>query len=395
MALFSVSGTCPICYDFFDDAVLCKDGFCYCRSCIIEWSEKHDGKWPSPITRQSYRGHPVLRTDVERNCLAREARRAAFMQAIEEHPEDPLKALEALAATHGHKPLILDSDCLKILSLNHPVLQESPYIFLAAAVRARCLDALPFDVLAKVLRLDRKNSTAPLLKLSIFTQLLSHCCTQLGRLESDGSAQEGYREAILSLREHVLWRASFADAVHVPLDRVLEKGEDKDFFAGYYFRDWNDLDGEMLVYLQGTGLENVRKYLLIPLRSDAERGTHEASVTTRLTLNKSAAQWPWGAAFSSEEPLEQNPRFWSEKRGLPPFPDSEGSLSEEEITFDVPTLSGCECLFEQLPKHLPSGFTHHPLLSCSEHVHELNALRLEVLDALSPPQTEVKKRRLS
>jgi hypothetical protein len=383
-ATMAVTSRCPICCDVFNDAVLAKDGFCYCRGCIVGWAEGYasDRKWASPITRELFSGHPVLRSDVERSCVARELRRAQLLAALEEEGEDAAAALEALDASQEGRPLLDATHCLRILQRNHVVLYESPYVFLAVAYRARCLEGLPLSFLQEVLRLDRHGVCVPLLKMSVLRELFGHYCAacrsppEAGR---DGAAAETVRQ----LEKHLFWRAGARDAVEVPLDRILEKGEDKGDLAGLYCRDWSSSCETLLTFVNGNGVDSLRRYLLVPLQSDASRGAYEKPSVTRVALSRKEAELAsFQVRFASEEDLPEEAGYWRARRGGLPFPDSRGASDTEEETEETPMLGGCDCLFEKPPRHLPVGFKYHSYVPCPEHLHELNAMRLEALDAL-------------
>ena len=387
-----VSCHCPICWDIYDDAVLAKDGFSYCRTCIVEWAETHAGmKWPSPMTMEMFGGHPVLRTDIERNCAARERRREKLLASLEEVDVSAPKVLEALEASHAGKPLLGESHCLRILEKNHCSLYESPYVFLTVAYRGRCLDAFPLEQLKQVLHLDRRGVCVPLLKISVIRDLLEHYCRKL----REASSEEGLPEILQLLKDHIFWRARCVDAVEVPLDRALEKGRDKQELAGIYYRDWSDLDESALVFINGNGTEATRKYLIVPLQSDTQRGSYEKQLSTRIALSRDEAILSgFSMTFQSEEELPVDASLWRSRRGGLPFPDSRGSSDSEEETWETPVLEGCGALFERPPSRLPHGFKYHVRLSCMEHVHELNQVRLEVLDAVTNSSCHpVKKQR--
>lgn len=394
-----VTCRCPICCDVFDDAVLAKDGFCYCRGCIVSWVEGYasDRKWASPITRELFSGHPVLRSDVERNCAARELRRTQLLSALEEDGEDAATALQALDASQEGRPLLDATHCLRILQRNHAVLYESPYVFLAVAYRAKCLDGLPLSFLQEVLRLDRHGVCVPLLQMSVLRDLFSHHCSVCRREEEGGSMHGSSAATVRQLEQHLFWRAAARDAVEVPVDRILEKGEDKRDLAGLYCRDWGSSFSceTQLTFVSGDGVEKLRRYLLVPLQSDATRGAYEKPSVTRVALSRRESELAcFQVRFASEEGLVEEASYWRLRRGGLPFPDSRGASDTEEETTDTPVLGGCDCLFEKPPRHLPLGFKYLSYVACSEHRHELNAVRLEALEALGDgaPRLQAPKR---
>ena len=393
-ATMEVSSRCPICCDFYNEAVLAKDGFSYCRGCIVEWAEVYgsDRRWASPITRELFSGHPVLRADVERNCVARELRRAQLVASLEGDDSDASEALQALDASQEGNPLLDSTHCLRILQQNHSVLYESPYVFLAVAYRAGSLDGLPSSFLREVLRLDRHGVRVPLLKMSVVKAVFSHYCKAL----MQGSRESYVEELVHQLEKHLFWRAGHRDAVEVPVDRILEKGEDKRDLAGFYYRDWVCAPESTLTFITGNGVESLRRYLFVPLQSDASRGAYEKPSVTRVALSRQESELPSSQIrFASEEPMREDADYWRARRGGLPFPDSRGMSDTEEETEETPMLGGCDCLFEKPPLHLPIGFKYHTYVPCLEHLHELNAIRLEALDALgwTPPLQAVKRQR--
>lgn len=387
----SVSSLCSICWDIYDDAVLAKDGFCYCRACIVEWAQSHNNsKWPSPITREEFSGHPVLRTDVERNCVARELKRAEVVASLEEDPTDAARALQALSAVQGGRPVLDHTHCLRLLQQSHPVLHESPYVHLAVVHRAGCLELLPVSCLKELLRLDRHGISVPLLQIRVLKDLFQTCCAKVREAGPSDAAAAGLMRAVL---DHLTWRVEFRDAVDVPEDRVLEKGEDKKHLAGRYCRDWSVADRNTLVYLRGNGVDSCRQYLFVPLQSDGSRGTCERILSTRLALSRNEESWPpFSVRFSSEEVLVEGVDYWRARRGGLPFPDSRGLSDTEEESAEMPMLAGCEGLLEKPPRHLPIGFEYRAAVVCEEHVHELNALKLAAAQAMDHQDTHALKR---
>lgn len=386
-----VSSICSICWDIYDDAVLAKDGFCYCRACIVEWAQSHNNnKWQSPITRETFSGHPVLRTDVERNCVARELKRAEVVASLEEDPTDAARALQALSVVLGGRPVLDHTHCLRLLQQRHPVLHESPYVHLAVAHRAGCLESLPIECLKELLRLDRCGVSIPLLQISVLKDLFQMYCAKVRETSPPDAAAAGLMRMTL---DHLVWRVETRDAVDVPENRVLEKGEDKKHLAGLYCRDWSVPDAETLVYLRGNGVDSCRKYLLIPLQSDSSRGTCERILSTRLALSRTEETWaPFSVRFNSEEVLIEDFDYWRARRGGLPFPDSRGLSDTEEESVEMPMLAGCEGLLEKVPRHLPIDFEYRTSVACEEHVHELNALKLAAVQALDPEITQALKR---
>lgn len=387
----SVSSLCSICWDIYDDAVLAKDGFCYCRACIVEWAQSHNNtKWPSPITREAFSGHPVLRTDVERNCVARELKRAEVVASLEEDPTDAARALQALSAALGGRPLLDHTHCLRLLQQSHLVLRESPYVHLAVAHRAGCLELLPFECLQELLRLDRRGISVPLLQISVLKDLFQTYCAKVREAGPPDAAAACLMRMTL---DHLVWRVETRDAVDVPEDRVLEKGEDKKHLAGRYCRDWSAPDRDTLGYLRGNGVDSCRQYLFVPLQSDGSRGTCERILSTRLALSRNEETWPpFSVRFSSEEVLVEDIDYWRARRGGLPFPDSRGLSDTEEESVEMPVLAGCEGLLEKAPRHLPIGFEYRTSVVCEEHVHELNALKLAAVQAQDPQVTQALKR---
>ena len=357
-----VDGHCPICRDFYDDAVLARDGFAYCRECILQWAGHGERSWKSPRTNEVVEGHPVLRVDVERNCAAKESRRKELLEGMCEDAE----VLQALDVTHCHVPLLGKTDCEKLLW--HPVILTSPYVHLALAYRAAAISELPIDVVKEVCRLDRCAVTVPLLEMSILAALLKEairrCDAQCG--EEDVALLE-------QVKEHLLWRGRARDAIEIPADRThLER------LSGIYHRDWHALDTKSILFVKGNGLREPRYHLVVPLLSDLSRGCCEKPLKTCIYAEASLTtvgdeDCTLHAAFSSEVPLRRDGCHWRSRRGGLPFPDSRGGTDSEDEDWEEKATQGCACLFEQAVKHLPQGFVYHRHHEDEDHWFELMA----------------------
>jgi len=253
-----VESRCPICRDFYDDAVLVRDGFAYCRACILQWAGYGLKDWRSPRTNESIGGHPVLRTDVERNCAAKALRKKELLENPNLQDEECI--LRALDATHCGAPLLEKSDCDQFLW--HPVILTSPYAHLAIAYRAGSMESLPSQIIHEVCRLDRRAVRVPLLDMEIVTTLLREAVRRCALFDEDDVV------LLKRVKEHFHWRGKARDAIEVPAERTaLEK------LVGFYYRDWTSVDHNSVVFIKGRGVRDARYHLRVPLVSDQTRGS--------------------------------------------------------------------------------------------------------------------------
>jgi len=316
---------CIVCRELFDDPVLARDGFAYCRACIVRWV---DGAqcWTSPRTNERFEGAPVLRGDVERTCRAREARLAELRS---KDPEEAAR-LAAEAVWLG-RPLAPPRDCARLLDG-----AASPYLKLELALRAGRLPQLDAEVLQELCRLDRAWSRAPLLEMGALAALLHEARRRVEAFEEPA-------RLLLELRDHFSWRASFCDAVEVPECRTSHAAA-----RGLYYRAWTQRDLRCVVFLKPGAR------LTVPLRSNRARGVAEPQLLTQLELTPPGGPAALVGCFSSEdrEQLPVDPvRAW---RGAPPFPDSSGDSDEEEGP-----VPACASVFQRPLAHLPLHFLYH------------------------------------
>jgi len=358
-----IDGHCSICRDFYDDAVLARDGFAYCRECILQWAGHGERSWKSPRTNEVVEGHPILRGDVERNCAAKESRRKELLAGMQEDAG----VLLALDATHCGITLLGKSDCEKLLW--HPVILRSPYVHLAIAHRAAAFSELPSDVMRELCRLDRCAVTVPLLEMSVIVALLKE---SIRRCDSSHCAEEEV-SLLKHVKAHLLWRGRARDAVEIPSDRThLQK------IAGYYHRDWRSVDEKSLLFVKGNGIREPRYHLVVPLLSDLSRGSCESPLKTCVYAEASLTtvvddNCTLHAAYSSEIPVKRDACHWRSRRGGLPFPDSRGGDDSEEEDWGEKASEGCVGLFEKIVRHLPQGFVYHRHRVDEDHWFELMA----------------------
>jgi hypothetical protein len=342
---------CVVCRDLYQEPVLARDGFAYCRACIVRWVGS-SSSWTSPRSNERCEGRPVLRGDVERDCLAREARLAELRGKPAQEALGP--ALEQLWCG---RPLAPPAECLRLLRDLPGGL--SPHAELELASGAGSLRCLGAETLRRLCDLDRRCRFVPLLQMSALTALL-----QEARRRCQEGEEAGARELLLRLRCHLLWRASFTDAVEVPPSRVAAPG-----LAGVYYREWQQRDARRLTFLKAA-FPQAR--LSVPLESNWERGTAEETLFTRLEALPRSEDAEV-VAFESECLDELPPKdvLWSARRGVPPFPDSRGGESDED---DLVTKEPqCARTMQRALLFLPRHFAYH---SCRpDDAHREAALR--------------------
>jgi hypothetical protein len=339
---------CVICRDLYDQPVLARDGFAYCRACIVRWVGS-SSCWTSPRSNERYEGRPTLRGDVERACLAREARLAELRAK---------SAREALTAVLEQlccgRPLAPPAECRRLL---RDLTDLNPHEELELVFGAGSLRKLSAESLRQLCDLDRRCRLVPLLEMSVVTALLQ----EARRRCQEGGGGAGARELLLRLRKHFLWRASFTDAVEVPASRVSQEG-----LSGVYFRDWQQQKAGRLTFLK-SAFPQAR--LSVPLESNRERGTAEETLFTHLALLSGEES----AAFESEcsEELPARDALWGARRGVPPFPDSRGGDSDEDDL--VTRAPQCVRTMQRGLLFLPRHFGYH---SCRpDEAHREAALR--------------------
>jgi len=357
-----LDSNCSICRDYYNDAVLARDGFAYCRTCILHWAGNGERSWKSPRTNELIEGHPVLRSDVERNCAAKELRKEELLENMLEDGA----VLHALEASHCGVPLLGKSDCEKLLW--HPVVLISPYVHLAIAYRASCISELPSNIIHEVCRLDRCAVTVPLLEMTVVIALFREAVRRCEAL--------GGEESILLLKQikaHVLWRGKASDAIEIPAERAhLPK------VVGHYHRDWRLVNRNSLVFVKGTGIREIRHHLLVPLISDFTRGSCESPLTTCIYADASFLtvpneECPLKCVYSSEILVTRDGYHWRSRRGGLPFPDSRGNQDSDEEDMMDKVSHGCCFLFEKPVRHIPIGFVYHIHRVQDDHWFELMA----------------------
>jgi hypothetical protein len=355
-----IESRCPICRDFYDDAVLVRDGFAYCRLCILQWAGYGHKDWRSPRTNECIGGHPVLRTDVERNCAAKALRKKELLEI--QNLQDEECILRALDATHCGAPLLEKSDCDQFLW--HPVILSSPYAHLAIAYRAGSVESLPSQIIHEVCRLDRRAVMVPLLDMEIVATLLREAVRRCALFDDDDVM------LLKRVKEHFHWRGKARDAIEVPAERTaLEK------LVGFYYRDWISVDHNSVVFIKGRGVRDARYHLRVPLVSDQTRGSCELPFRTCVfadaSFSKTPDECPLLTAYSSEVPLKRDASYWRARRGGLPFPDSRGAEDTEDEDWEEKMPEGCAAIFEKTLHHLPHGFVYHRRRDDDDHFFEL------------------------
>ena len=360
-ALFShmeIESHCPICKDLYEDAVLARDGFAYCRACIVQWAGRGERRWKSPRTNEYFEGHPILRRDVERDSAAKVLRKQELLAAM----QGDMDVLDALDASHCGVPLLEKVDCERLLW--HSTVQMLPYVHLSVALRAGALAELRTDVLQEVCRLDRRAVCVPLLEMAVVVTLVREVVRR---------CEEG-RESLPLLQElktHLAWRNEVRDAVDVPLTRTNLEG-----LAGLYHRSWRPSDGTSVLFVKGDGIVATRRYLDVPLLNGSSRGACETPIKTKLHADASFimdAECMAPATYSSEVPLRPDALHWRTRRGALPFPDTRGDHETDDEDWSEHVILGCAGLFEEQLRHLPFGFEYHRRSLTEDHRYELLA----------------------
>lgn len=340
--------TCVICQDLYEDPVLAKDGFCYCRACIFQWTGRAES-WRSPRSNEQCEGWPVLMRDVERACLAHQAKLARLRSL---HPEASLGA--ALGLGREGRPVALPSDCARLLEL---LPGAEAYARLELAYRAGLLDRLSDEELLEACRRDRRCVRFPLLPGDVVEGLVS---------EAARRCRWGAGPKILArARRHFLWRASFTDAIEVPQERLEPLGLRR--YAGLYLRAWGQGDGAFLTFEKS---QPPRATLRVPLSSNRDRGSAEALLHT--LLQPEEVQEITKFASETDEVLPCPSVLWESRRGRPPFPDSRGGETDEEDEASTPSFS-CLATMQRALSFLPVDFRYRP------HVLRTGLLPLHLL----------------
>jgi len=337
---------CAICRELFDDPVLARDGYAYCRLCIIRWA-KHS-PWLSPRTNERIEGTCVLRSDIERGCLAREAR---LHELRERCRFDGLDEALALGATVRHldRPLLPAPDCAQLLGRALEAAgcgwEPHPYVLLELAWRGGALAQLPVEVFHRLCRQDRNGVRLPLLSKDVLVALATEGARRLETLSCEAALA-----AVLAVKAHLVWRAGFGDAVEVPAHRTLHA-----CFVGVYHRDWAQAAPDFLTFTKPAG-PGPEARLRVPLVPQDTRGSAEAPLSTGL---ETCEEPSLTAYYTSEVDVqaENGPGLERLCRGVLPFPDSRGGETDEEdesATAPQPLL-----VLQRSVVYLPHSFRYH------------------------------------
>ena len=334
--------TCVICHQLYKEPVLARDGFCYCRSCILSWVDSVD-RWISPLSNEYFEGWPVLREDVERACLVQQAR----LDELRLLPADEALPL-ALEETYNGRPAAPPDVCSRLLS---ELACLTPHEELELAHRAGLLENLSSERIVDVCARDRRCVRVPLLEMSVVLALLREASRRC-RSDRDSSP-------LLEVREHFCWRSGFSDAVEIPASRVSREG-----FSGTYLRTWEQRDVRYLIF-EKAGQPAAR--LKVPLRSNRDRGVAEDRLHTHVEFCDTEIFGGEHTLFASEseEGLPPADEVWRARRGpLPPFPDSCGGESDDEEALAVETP--CAVTMQRSLRHLPCQFAYRPHVAARE-----------------------------
>jgi len=333
--------TCVICHELYKEPVLARDGFCYCRRCIICWVDSID-RWTSPLSNESFEGWPVLREDVERACLVQQARldELTLLPADEALPR-------VLEETYNGRPAAPPDVCSRLL---RQLACLTPHEELELAYRAGALQDLSSQLIVDACARDRRCVRVPLLDMSVVLELLREACRRC-RSDRDSSP-------LLEVREHFCWRSGFSDAVEIPFSRVACEG-----FAGTYLRAWQQRDARYLLF-EKAGKPAAR--LKVPLLSNRDRGIAEDRLHTYVEFSDSEVFGAEQTLFASEcdDGLPAPDEVWMARRACPPFPDFCGGESDDELALAVETP--CAATMQRALRHLPCQFVYHSHVAVAE-----------------------------
>jgi len=363
----SMDLVCSICREFFDDPVLARDGYAYCRSCIVRWTDRRE-EWLSPRTNERIEGHGVLRGDVERSCLARDAR----LKELEERCEsDSLCIVLTLAATarYQNRPLLPPSNCeelvMKCLAAEAYGWEPDVYLMLELAHRGGALSQLSIYHFASICRRDRWAVGIPLLRKDV---LVSLALEGAKRLHNDADSYTA--DVLQTLKTHLIWRTSFSDGIEIPTSRTMH-----DAMAGLYLRDWQQPSPHHVSYTKwstATQPHGMASRLTVPLERQCMRGSAESPLMTKLESCEIPA---FKSHYRSEVELVDIVNFDRHSRGSIPFPDSRGGDTDDEDSED--TIAQPLTILQNQILFLPRGFIYH--IHCNDECHKDDIIR-----ALSP-----------
>ena len=371
---------CSICRDLFDDAVLARDGFPYCRGCIVQWAGHGERGWRSPRTNEAHEGHPVLRGDVERDCRARELRLAQAMCDLERDPDGVGGALDL---THAGLPLLGRGECSMLVW--HAKVLGAPYLQLAALWRAELLELLPDESLRELCRMDRHCVRLPLLEMEVLRRLLREAVRRC-RQERD----EEHAQLLHLVKDHFCWRANVTDAVELPPSALYSHRNCRPGTEGLYYRAWLQSCPQRLLFVKGQAVNERRVFLSVPLRSDRLRGACEAPFLTRLSHEPPRAREPVVqeeeesllSCFASEALLTPDSGHWRRRRGGLVFPDSRGAGESDDEDWEETAPEGCSAVLQRQLRHLPRGFLYHASLEDTAHYYEQKAELAAAMEVL-------------
>jgi len=212
---------CPICREVFNDPVVCRDGYAYCRLCIGMWIDTRSSSWRSPMTNQFLTMPALLVPDRRRAGVAREQLRQTLRDSYVLTGTD---IVQIATARFGLSALFEAQDCrlaLESLLQDTSAIGETffPHIALELAWRSRRLDDYPLDAVEELCRHEREESSWPLIQRGVLHEL----ALSVAKRFVNQPAQRTARIASLLLN-HCTWRGSITDGVLVPAHRLVGQG---------------------------------------------------------------------------------------------------------------------------------------------------------------------------
>ena len=320
-----------ICREIYEDPVLARDGFPYCRGCIVRWAGD-EFSWISPRTNERIEGRPVLHADAERSILARDAK----LEELRCRPAG--SALVAfLESSWQGKPMISPGDCRNLLAeLSGSV---SPYSELELALRGGMLSLVDGEVLVEACRLDRVSVSKPLLQMEVITTILreaaKRCRTRpLSSLAVECLQGKQRRDDLRAVLSHFRWRCEHSDCLVLASNRSPADRRLVPFQGGVFYRDWEQPDSRELRFSKTSTPEAT---LFLSLSSSKSRGEAEPIHGARVILEPDGEEVYLFVGSDSASRLPPGGSFWQLCRGAGetarsvPFPDYDGrNFSEAE-----------------------------------------------------------------
>lgn len=345
--------SCVICHDLFDDPVMCRDGFAYCRRCISKWlaTFSDDEHWRSPKTNVQYEGKCIMVEDVERNCAALQKKKKQIEGGDSEQRLDLMATLQ-----HCGVPVATRQDC-QLVDMESPLFIEQdlhPYIYLEVGVRGDRLPLISSQMLIGILDEDRCNEEAPLLSFTCLEKLVTLALTRY-----DGYPTTARFQVLKKLYSHLTWRCGQVDSVAIPISRSSRA-------CGIFYRAWDQHSPGTIRFTRRDG-----SMLEVPTEPQYHLSLHQGTVGTVFRA-------PDHQIHYTSETIGGVPRlseYWRIRRTSSlPFPDYDGV---DTYTRKVPS---CCTIFEEPVQFVPYNFQYS---SHGAPPHILHDAKGSMLDELT------------